>query len=43
MINIRTVPPLLVALGFCAAPAWGQSSLTIDTAPPAVQPYSAGD
>ena len=42
MINKRIVPPLVVALGFIAAPAWSQSSLTIDTAPPAARQETPG-
>ena len=37
MIRNRIVPQLVLALGFVAAPAWAQSSLTIDTAPPAAR------
>lgn len=42
MNKIRFVSPLVVALGFCAAPAWSQSSLTIDTAPPAARQETPG-
>jgi hypothetical protein len=41
-MNIRIASPLVVALGFCAAPAWSQSSLTIDTAPPAARQENPG-
>ena len=41
-MNIRIASPLLVALGLCAAPAWSQSSLTIDTAPPAARQENPG-
>ena len=42
MIKHRIVPPLLVALGFIAAPAWSQSSITTDTAPPAARQEPPG-
>jgi hypothetical protein len=42
MIRNRIVPPLVVALGFVAAPAWSQSSITIDTAPPAARQEAPG-
>ena len=38
----KRMAPLLVALGCCAAPAWSQSSLTIDTAPPAARVETPG-
>jgi hypothetical protein len=42
MMKNRIVPPLVVALGFVAAPAFAQSSLTIDTAPPAARQETPG-